>query len=280
MRTLLERIQRRTVIRHHVGAQIAGRLLCAAGLDHDLTFVLLEIADDRRCIRTHAGVAGVRKVGRVVQAALPVTVRLIRVAGKEHARVVFAAVQPGKAAFVDLVCVSADGFGKRDGHICQTVSVCRSSGQRYHTGRAVDRRNGNRRAVDLSRNSCFVEVGRVHLELGCCAVTDKGVDTLRCQEIYRLVAGAAAGRRRRDGRGRHIGGAGYRNGFPDRVFAAFAHRTIGFAVHQVEYTLHRKRLGKRLVHVRAQLGLRAVRRPKIQLCTRMNGTAHTIRHGE
>mgnify|MGYP000338073257 CR=1 FL=1 len=83
------------------------------------------------------------------------------------------------------------------------------------------------------------------------------------QEIYRLVAGAAAGRRRRDGRGRHIGGAGYGNGFPGRIFAAFAHRTIGFAVHQVEYTLHRKRLGKRLVHVAAQRGLRAVRRPKI-----------------
>ena len=174
----------------------------------------------------------------------------------------------------------ADGFGKRDGHIRQSISVCRSSGQRYQTGRAVDRRNGNRRAVHLGRDSCCVEVGRVHLELGRRAVPDKGVDALRRQEIYRLVAGAAAGRRRRDGRGRHIGRAGYRNGFPDRVFAAFAHRTIGFAVHQVEYTLHRERLRKRLVHVRAQLGLRAVRCPKIQLRTRMNGTAHTIRHGE
>jgi len=160
------------------------------------------------------------------------------------------------------------------------LPVGRRGGERDTPLVVIDRRDSDLRTVYRRRQRNAVEARRVQTELRAFAVADKGVDALRRQEIYRLVAGAAAGRCRRDGRGRHIGRAGYRNGFPDRVFAAFAHRTIGFAVHQVEYTLHRERLRKRLVHVRAQLGLRAVRCPKIQLCTCVNGTANAIRHSE
>ena len=166
LRALLERIECRAVVCHQVGAQIAGCLLCTARLDDQLALILLEVADDRRRIRSHAGIAQIGEIGRVVQTALPVAIGLVRVAGEEHARVVLAAIQAGNAALVDFIRVSIHSFGKTDRYVGQTIAVGRGGGQRHQTGRAVDRRDRDRLAVHLCGDRGVVQILGIHLELG------------------------------------------------------------------------------------------------------------------
>ena len=280
LRALLERVERGAVVRHQVGAQVAGGFLRAAGLDDQLALVLLEVADDRGCVRAHARVAGVREIRRIVQPALPVAVGLARVAGEEHAGVVFAAVQAGKPAFVDLIRVAGHGFCKGDGYIGQPVAVCRRGGEGDQPGRAVDRGYRHRLTVYRSGHGGFVQILGVHLKLGRRAVADEGVDALGRQQVDGFVARAAAGRLGGDGRSRHIGDVLHLDSLPGRVCCVAAHRTVGLPVQQVEHAVHHKGLGERRVHIRAQLGLIARRRTAVQLVPRVDGKPRTVRQGE
>ena len=238
LRALCERIECRAVVRKQEGAAVAGGFLHAALFDDQLAFVLLEVAHDCGRVRTHARVAGVGEVGRVVQAALPVAGRLVGVAGQKHTGVVLAAIQPCEAAAVDLVGIPFDRFGKGDGDIGQSVAVFGCGGKGHQSGFAVDR--GNRHGFVVHRGShlSVVQLLCVYLELGSGAVADERVDALGGQQIDRFVACAAAGRLRGDSRGRYIGDVLHAYGFPGIVRFGAAHRAEGLAVEQIEHAAH------------------------------------------
>ena len=228
------------VLGHDKGAREARCLLCAAGLDDDLALVLLEIAGNRARFRAHACVAGVGEVARVVKSALPVAVRLVRVAREKNARVVLAAVQPGDAAAVDFRRRARNGLAERDAHVVVALPVGRRGGERDTPLVVIDRRDSDLRTVYRRRQRNAVEAGRVQTELRAFAVADKAVDAPSGQEVYRLQARAAA-RRRRGNRGRrHIGAVLHALGCPRAPVSA--HRTEARAVKQIQHAVHRKRL--------------------------------------
>ena len=168
---------------------------------HDQAAVLHDDARHRRGRVAVLIVVHIGDIGGVVEFAVPEHVRIVRVAGKEHAAV----KRAGLGAARNPVRIARRRLCKGDDDV---VVAAAGRGRRRGKGDnarlPVDRKGGRRFPVHLRRDRAVVEPGRVEMVFSARAVAPEAVFPPAGEQVDGLVGSAAARRRARDGRGRHI----------------------------------------------------------------------------